>query len=143
MTFGYHGDEVTQLHASYQHELRPASILLYTKPLMKLCAYLAGRDTGWACNQDLVVPLSRAKGDETALCRNLSQLISNQAAIRTLRELTADFAADIATELEMAPEVVVLINLTTLFLSVLDGDPRITALIRDNLICDANSCTKV
>lgn len=137
MAFGYHGEPLTQLHGGYQLELQPASILMYCRPFMKLCAYLAGRGTPWALDFDLISPLSKAKVDETALKRNLSQLINNESAVRSLRELTADFAADVASVLEATPEVILLVDLTTLFLSVLDGDAKITAIIRDNLICEA------
>ena len=140
MTFGYHGDKVTELHTKFQYELQPQSILLYTNPFMKLCAYLAGRAPAWSHINDVISPLSRAKGDNTALKRNVSELIADTAAVQSLRELTVDFAVDVATEIEMSPEAVVLVNLTTLFLSILDGNPKITALIRDNLICDAASC---
>jgi len=146
MTFGYHGEPLTQLHNEYQLELQPASILMYCRPFMKLCAYLSGRSPPWTLDFDLISPLSKAKVDQTALRRNLSQLINNESAVRSLRELTADFAADVATMLEATPEVILLVNLTTLFLSVLDGDARITAVIRDNLICEAaalNAATKL
>lgn len=137
MTFGYHGDAVTHLHSNFQHELKPASILLYCKPLMKLCADLCGRGPRWSITPDLIAPLTQARVDETALRRNLSQLINNTSAVKALRELTADFASDMATELGGGGEVAVLIDLTTLFLSVLDGNAKITSVIRDNLICDA------
>ena len=140
MSFGYHGDAITQLHNRIQHELQPMSILLYTKPFMKLCACVAGRSPGWSVASDVVAPLTRAKTDEVALKKNLKQLINNESAVRELRGLTADFASDIATEIDVSPEVILLINLTTLFLSLLDGDARITAVIRDNLICDAAKC---
>lgn len=138
MTFGYHG---THVHSEFQQELRPSSILLYTKPLMKLCAHLEGSALQWNCSNDVVSPLVKAKADTTALRRNLSELINNKSAVGVLRELAADFAADIATVLDASKEVALLINLTTLFLSVLDGDAKITAVIRDNLICDAAECT--
>ena len=139
MLFGFHGDPATHLHNNVQLLLRPQSILLYTRPFVKLCAFLSGRAQAWDLKTDLIDSVSRGKADETALKYNISQHIDNSRVVESLRQQTADIAVEFATTLESQKDARVLINMTTLFLSVLDGDARITAVIRDNLICDATA----
>ena len=132
LLFGFHGDPTTQLHNNVQLHLQPKSILLYTRPFAKLCAFLADRASAWDIRKDLIDSLLRGKADETALKYNISQHIDNADIVNKLREQTADIAVDFATLLESHNEARVLINVTTLFLSVLDGDAKITVRLQTN-----------
>jgi len=135
MLFGYYGDPVTHLHNNVQHHLQPNSILYYTKPLLKLCAFLASREQSWTFSEDVIAPLSKGKADETALKFNISQRVQNANLVERLRNETADIALEIANVLGNTPESRVLVNLTTLFLSVLDGDCRISVRTTHCSIC--------